>query len=40
MKTFVCETDECPNKGIEYAVENAPELVMCGGCKEMLEATQ
>jgi hypothetical protein len=40
MKTFICKKDECPNKGIEYNVENAPEKVECGGCQEMLEATE
>jgi hypothetical protein len=40
MKTFVCEKDECPNQGVIYNVDNAPDQVECGGCKEMLEATE
>jgi ribosomal protein S27E len=36
MKTFVCVKDDCPNKDVVYNVDNSPETVECGGCKEIL----
>jgi hypothetical protein len=33
---FSCTVTECPNKGVEYRVEDAPELVNCGGCQTSL----
>jgi hypothetical protein len=36
---FTCKTTECPNKDVEYRVEDAPELVNCGGCQTPLTGT-
>jgi len=37
---FTCTAAECPNKDVEYRVEDAPELVTCGGCQAPLTGTQ
>jgi hypothetical protein len=30
---FICNADDCPNKGVEYNWgEDAPAFAMCGGC--------
>lgn len=36
MTVYVCETVGCPNNGVVYNVENAPNGVECGGCHEWL----
>ena len=36
---FTCNVPECPNQGVEYRVEDAPELVVCGGCQATLTGT-
>lgn len=33
---FTCTQDNCPNTGLEYRVEDAPALVVCGGCQTPL----
>ncbi len=35
----ICHKDGCPNKGIEYRMEDATPIIMCGGCKEDLIGT-
>jgi hypothetical protein len=39
MVTIVCETDACPQKGIETNFVGFPDTVECGGCHEMLTPT-
>jgi hypothetical protein len=29
---FTCTQDKCANKNIAYRVEDAPMVVVCGGC--------
>jgi hypothetical protein len=36
---FTCTEADCPNKDIEYRVEDAPALVTCGGCGIKLEGS-
>ena len=33
---FTCNEPECPNEGIEYRMEDANPIAMCGGCKQNL----
>jgi hypothetical protein len=33
---FTCNEPECPNVGIEYRMEDANPIAMCGGCKQDL----
>jgi hypothetical protein len=33
---FTCTATECPNKDLEYRVEDAPAVVICGGCQARL----
>ena len=37
ITVFTCFIEDCPNLGIAYQVEDAPELVTCGGCGIKLE---
>jgi hypothetical protein len=39
MVTLKCTKDECVNKDIEFNFLGNPELAECGGCKEILIAT-
>jgi len=36
---FTCNELECPNVGIEYRMEDANSVAMCGGCKQTLIGT-
>ncbi len=37
MITLVtCFEPGCPNEGVEYRMEDASPVVMCGGCKKDL----
>lgn len=33
---YVCNADECPNKGIIYNMEDVTGPIMCGGCFETI----
>lgn len=33
---FTCNEPKCPNVGIEYRMEDANPIAMCGGCKQNL----
>ena len=39
MVTVICNADGCVNAGVTYNVLGAPEQVECGGCGDMLTAT-
>jgi len=34
---YMCTNQECDNVEITYRVEDAPSVVVCGGCKVQLE---
>ena len=36
---FTCNKPECPNEGVEYRMEDANPIAMCGGCKVTLIGT-
>lgn len=37
---YICNADGCPNAGIVYRMEDAPNGVECGGCHEWLVANE
>lgn len=37
---YVCKNAECAHLDIVYRMEDAPNGVMCGGCKEWLEPNE
>jgi hypothetical protein len=39
MVTLKCIQDECVSKDIEFNFLGNPELAICGGCEEILIAT-
>ena len=38
IKIFICKDESCANFDVTYNMETSDDLVMCGGCKVMLEA--
>jgi hypothetical protein len=37
MKVFICNTDNCENKGKAYDFKDEPESAYCTGCDTVLE---
>jgi hypothetical protein len=37
ITVFTCTVEDCVNANVTYQVEDAPELVTCGGCGIKLE---
>jgi len=37
ITVFTCLVEDCVNQGVTYQVEDAPTVVMCGGCGLELE---
>lgn len=40
ITVYKCDADKCPNAGVEFRVEDAPELVVCGGCSTPLKGNE
>jgi len=37
ITVFTCSVGDCVNQGVTYQVEDAPSVVVCGGCGVELE---
>lgn len=37
ITVFTCSVEDCANQGVNYQIEDAPNVVMCGGCGVELE---
>jgi hypothetical protein len=38
MVKFICNTEECPNIGLQYNFVDGYATAQCGGCETILEA--
>jgi len=40
ITVFTCKVENCTNLDLAYRVEDAPEVVICGGCGITLEGNK